>query len=95
MTETTDRKLANIRIYCDQAESRWEKRIDSKTKKELGGWIDKENWLIYPFKNGVNPGCLYEFGGAETFSTYRPGNPPEPQLEPRSTISVSVSLFAT
>ena len=95
MTEVTERNTANVRIYCDETESRWRKRIDPKTKKASGGWIDRANWIIYPFEEA--PGCLDITGNGESFPTLIQStrNPPEPQVEPRTTISVRFSFHAS
>lgn len=93
MTAEPNRNAANVRIYCDDNERRWAERTDPNTGKQLGGWEDKENWILYPAR--VRPGCLFTSGGgfkkfpAETFREYMEGEAPAQQADVRATISVS------
>lgn len=96
MTRESNRNAANIRIYCDNEERRWERRIDPETGQNLGAWEDKENWILYPYR--ISPGCLHTRGGArvdfaETFTEYMKGEPPVKQADIRATISVSLLLY--
>lgn len=91
MTLESNRNAANVRIYCDDNESRWVKRKDPETNKELGGWEDTDNWIKYDTE--IRPGCLLtrsgvRMGYGETFKTPMDGEPPEKQASIRATISV-------
>ncbi|KAF1934485.1 hypothetical protein EJ02DRAFT_516926, partial [Clathrospora elynae] len=93
MTLETNRNAANIRIYCDDKETRWIERKDPVTGRSLGGWEDKDNWILYPTM--IRPGCMYTRGGikgsyGETFREYMEGEPPEKQADVRATISASL-----
>jgi hypothetical protein len=99
MTEEKTRNAANVRFYCDEAETRWEERTDPVTKRNVGGWEDKSNWMLYP--HAVRPGCKFtlpggrKVGPAETFVDYMDGEAPENQADVRATISVSLLLHPT
>ena len=95
MTPETTRNSANVRIYCDDHETRWSERKDPASGRTLGGWEDKDNWILYPTL--IRPGCLFTRGGTkvsygETFREYIEGEPPENQADVRATISVSYPL---
>jgi hypothetical protein len=95
MTLELNRNAANVRIYCDAKESRWVERKDPETGKQLGGWDDTDNWIMYD--TIVRPSCLRTLSGmqidyGETFKTPMDGEPPEKQAEVRATISVCFLL---
>jgi hypothetical protein len=95
MTQESNRNAANVRIYCDNEESRWVERKDPETGRNLGGWEDKDNWIKYD--TVIRPGCLFTKSGVrteygETFKTPMDGEPPEKQAAVRATISVCFLL---